>query len=130
MNSRDRTGAIQVGIENNEKTVMLREIRMQPDFVRDSIDSMLGFMRQVLADKHPGALKHGFMIGCGDSYCAAIAARQFMAKATKRHVEPVEAMEFSRYLVEDLPNNSFVFGVSNSGTVSRTIEGVRLAQTG
>ena len=37
-------------------------------------------------------------------------------------------MEFSRYLVEDLPKNSFVFGVSNSGTVSRTIEGVRLAR--
>jgi glucosamine--fructose-6-phosphate aminotransferase (isomerizing) len=30
--------------------------------------------------------------------------------------------------VGDLPANSFVFGVSNSGTVSRTIEGVRLAR--
>nr|WP_276511957.1 SIS domain-containing protein [Devosia subaequoris] len=68
------------------------------------------------------------MIGCGDSYCAAIAVRQFMMKATGRLVEAVEALEFSRYLVEDLPANSFVFGVSNSGTVSRTIEGVRLAR--
>lgn len=112
----------------SEKTVMLREIGMQPDFVKNNIDSMLAFMRQVLADRHPGALEHGFMIGCGDSYCAALAARQFMSKATGRHVEPVEALEFSRYLVEDLPKNSFVFGVSNSGTVSRTIEGVRLAR--
>src|SRR5271156_7249786 len=107
---------------------MLREISMQADFVHDNIDGMLDFMRPVLADRDPGALEHGFMIGCGDSYCAAIAARQFMAKATGRHVEPVESMEFSRYLVEDLPKNSFVFGVSNSGTVSRTIEGVRLAR--
>lgn len=107
---------------------MLREIAMQADFVKDNIDSMLAFMRQVLADRDPGTLEHGFMIGCGDSYCAAIAARQFMSKATGRHVEPVEALEFSRYLVEDLPANSFVFGVSNSGTVSRTIEGVRLAR--
>jgi glucosamine--fructose-6-phosphate aminotransferase (isomerizing) len=111
-----------------EKTVMLREIAMQADFVKDNIDSMLAFMRKVLADRDPGTLEHGFMIGCGDSYCAAIAARQFMAKATGRLVEPVESLEFSRYLVEDLPNNSFVFGVSNSGTVSRTIEGVRLAR--
>ena len=112
----------------SEKTVMLREIAMQSGFVKDNIDSMLAFMRQVLADRDPGTLEHGFMIGCGDSYCAALAARQFMSKATGRHVEPVEALEFSRYLVEDLPKNSFVFGVSNSGTVSRTIEGVRLAR--
>ena len=51
-----------------------------------------------------------------------------MMKATGRMIEPVEALEFSRYLVADLPPDSFVFGVSNSGTVSRTIEGVRLAR--
>jgi glucosamine 6-phosphate synthetase-like amidotransferase/phosphosugar isomerase protein len=112
----------------NEKTVMLREIAMQPDFVGSNIDSMLAFMREVVATRDPGTLLHGFMIGCGDSYCAAIAARQFMMKATGRFVEAVEALEFSRYLVDDLPPNSFVFGVSNSGTVSRTIEGVRLAR--
>ncbi len=112
----------------SEKTVMLREIAMQPAFVKNNIDSMLGFMRQILADRDPGTLERGFMIGCGDSYCAALAARQFMTKTTGRFVEPVEALEFSRYLVDDLPANSFVFGVSNSGTVSRTIEGVRLAR--
>jgi glucosamine--fructose-6-phosphate aminotransferase (isomerizing) len=52
----------------------------------------------------------------------------YMMKATGRFCEPVEALEFSRYLVSDLPPDSFVFGVSNSGTVSRTIEGVRLAR--
>src|SRR5690606_8432986 len=95
---------------------------------RENITDMLHYMRSVLADRDPGTLRHGFMIGCGDSYCAAIAARQFMMKATGSMVEAVEALEFSRYLVDDLPPDSFVFGVSNSGTVSRTIEGVRLAR--
>jgi glucosamine--fructose-6-phosphate aminotransferase (isomerizing) len=112
----------------NEKTVMLREIALQPEFVRANIDGMLKEMREVLSSRDPGTLEHCFMIGCGDSYCAAIAARQFMMKATGKFAEPVEALEFSRYLIEDLPANSFVFGVSNSGTVSRTIEGVRLAR--
>ncbi len=112
----------------SEKTVMLREIALQPAFVKANIDSMLTHMRTVVADRDPGTLANGFMIGCGDSYCAALAARQFMMRATGRPVEPVEALEFSRYLVGDLPQNSFVFGVSNSGTVSRTIEGVRLAR--
>lgn len=112
----------------NEKTVMLREIAMQPEFMKSNIDSMLAHMRGVVADRDPGTLEHGYMIGCGDSYCAAIAVRQFMVRATGRMVEAVESLEFSRYLVENLPANSFVFGVSNSGTVSRTIEGVRLAR--
>ncbi len=112
----------------NEKVVMLKEIALQPGFVRDNIDPMLGFMRDVVATREPGTLRHGFMIGCGDSYSAALAARSYMMKATGRFIEPVEALEFSRYLVEDLPPDSFVFGISNSGTVSRTIEGVRLAR--
>ena len=113
---------------DHEKRVMLQEIAMQPAFVRGHVDEMLSFMRNVLADRHPGTIQNGFMIGCGDSYCAAMAARSYMIKATGRWVEAVEALEFSRYLVEDLPPHSFVFGVSNSGTVSRTIEGVRLAR--
>lgn len=112
----------------NEKTVMLQEMAMQPAFVRDNVDIMLEFMRGVVAPREPGTLRHGFMIGCGDSYCAALAARMHMMKATGRFIEPVEALEFSRYLVADLPADSFVFGISNSGTVSRTIEGVRLAR--
>lgn len=112
----------------NEKAVMLREIASQPSFVRDNIDPMLSLMRDVLSSRDPGTLRHGFMIGCGDSFSAALAARLYMMKATGRFCEPVEALEFSRYLVGDLPPDSFVFGVSNSGTVSRTIEGVRLAR--
>jgi len=112
----------------DEKTVMLREIALQSEFMSASIGPMLAEMREVLASRDPGTLQHCFMIGCGDSYCAAVAARRFMMKTTGRFAEAVEAFEFSRYLVDDLPENSFVFGVSNSGTVSRTIEGVRLAR--
>jgi glucosamine--fructose-6-phosphate aminotransferase (isomerizing) len=112
----------------NEKAVMLREMAMQPAFVRDNIAPMLAVMREVLSTRAPGTLRHGFMIGCGDSFSAALAVRSYMMAATGRYVEPVEALEFSRYLVHDLPPDSFVFGISNSGTVSRTIEGVRLAR--
>ena len=112
----------------NEKAVMLKEMAQQPAFVRENIAPMMATMREVLATRVPGTLRHGFMIGCGDSFSAALAVRSYMMAATGRYVEPVEALEFSRYLVNDLPPDSFVFGVSNSGTVSRTIEGVRLAR--
>ena len=113
---------------DDEKAIMLREIAMQPAFVRENIDGMLADMRAVLHRRSVGSLRHGFLIGCGDSYAAALAARGYMARATGLWVEAVEALEFSRYLVEHIPADSFVFGVSNSGTVSRTIEGVRLAR--
>ena len=100
----------------HEKKVMLEEIATQPDFVRNSIDGMLAAMRKVLATRQPGTLRHGFMIGCGDSYCAALAARSYMMEVTGRFVEAVEALEFSRYLVSYIPDGSFVFGISNSGT--------------
>src|ERR1700730_4010522 len=107
---------------------MLHEMAMQPDFVRKNVDTMLDATRKSLAEHPSREVSTGFMIGCGDSYCAALAARSFMMDATGRMVEPVEALEFSRYLVSYIPAHSFVFGVSNSGTVSRTIEGVRLAR--
>jgi glucosamine 6-phosphate synthetase-like amidotransferase/phosphosugar isomerase protein len=113
---------------DEEKKVMLQEIAMQPDFVRDNVDPMLEATRKSLAGHHSRDINVGFVIGCGDSYCAALAARSFMMDTTGRMVEPVEALEFSRYLVPYIPAHSFVFGVSNSGTVSRTIEGVRLAR--
>ena len=112
----------------NEKAVMLKEIALQPGLRARQYRADAGLMREVLRNREPGTLRHGFAIGCGDSYAAALAARSYMMKATGRMIEPVEALEFSRYLVADLPPDSFVFGVSNSGTVSRTIEGVRLAR--
>lgn len=113
---------------DEEKKVMLQEMAMQPDFVRNNVDAMLDATRKAVAARPESNLSVGFSIGCGDSYCAALAARSFMMDITKRMIEPVESLEFSRYLVSYIPDNAFVLGVSNSGTVSRTIEGVRLAR--
>ena len=109
----------------HEKTVMIEEIELQPAFVRRSIDEVYARMKSVLASREAEKINNIFLIGCGDSYCAALAARHYMMHVTRRYVEAVESLEFSRYLVDYLPENAVVFGVSNSGTVSRTIEGVR-----
>ena len=110
---------------DHEKNVMIEEIELQPAFVRRSIDEVHERMKRALENREAEKINNIFLIGCGDSYCAALAARHYMMGATRRYVEAVESLEFSRYLVEYLPENAVVFGVSNSGTVSRTIEGVR-----
>lgn len=113
---------------DHEKQVMLKEIALQPEFVSENIDSMFSFMRDVLKDRTAGELSFAFLTGCGDSYYACLAARLYMMEATGKFVEAVEALEFSRYLVNFLPQNSVLFGVSNSGRVARTIEAVHLAR--
>jgi glucosamine 6-phosphate synthetase-like amidotransferase/phosphosugar isomerase protein len=113
---------------DDEKAVMLREIALQPAFVRAAIDGMVERARETLAPHRGRRANAGFTLGCGDSYAAGIAMRAYATAMTRRWIEPTEALEFSRYLVADLPPDSFAIGVSNSGTVARTIEGVRLAR--
>jgi glucosamine--fructose-6-phosphate aminotransferase (isomerizing) len=112
----------------DEKAVMLREIALQPAFVRGAIPDVVARVRDALRAHAGRRVSTGIVIGCGDSYCAGLAARRYLMTVTGRWIEPVEALEFARYLAADLPAESFVLGVSNSGTVARTIEGLRLAR--
>jgi glucosamine--fructose-6-phosphate aminotransferase (isomerizing) len=114
--------------DDDEKAVMLREIALQPQFVRASIAGVVARARAALAAHAGRRVTGGIAIGCGDSFCAALAARSYVSARTQRWFEPVEALEFSRYLVSDLPGDAAVIGISNSGTVARTIEGLRLAR--
>lgn len=64
-----------------------------------------------------------YLTGCGDSYFAALAARLFYDKYVGLPVEPVEGMEFSRYVAPyAVTEDALVVAVSNSGRVSRTVE--------
>lgn len=69
-----------------------------------------------------------YLVGCGDSYFAAMAARMMFERHIGVHTEPVESLEFSRYLVDFMPDESLVVAISNGGAVSRTIEAARLAR--
>ena len=69
-----------------------------------------------------------FLTGCGDSLFACQGARMFFQNVTGMDIEPVEALEFSRYLVRHAKPNAILLAVSNSGRVSRTIEAVLRAR--
>jgi glucosamine 6-phosphate synthetase-like amidotransferase/phosphosugar isomerase protein len=116
------------GLPDDEKAVMLREIAMQPDFVHASVDAVVERTRAALRAHAGRTARTSILTGCGDSFFAGEAARAYVMDVTQRWCEPVEALELSRYLVTALPPDAIVFGVSNSGTVARTIEAVRLAR--
>jgi glucosamine 6-phosphate synthetase-like amidotransferase/phosphosugar isomerase protein len=69
-----------------------------------------------------------YLVGCGDSYFAALAVRLFYNRYAGLPVEPLEAMEYARYIAPYAAKESLVVAVSNSGRVSRTVEAVHCAR--
>lgn len=70
-----------------------------------------------------------YVVGCGDSYFAALATELAFEMIAGVPTEAQNAMSFSRYAVEFVPNeDALVIGVSVSGKVSRTIEGLARAR--
>ena len=80
------------------------------------------FMREVV-QKIPRI----YLVGCGDSFYAAMAARLMFERYTGVATEAVAALEFSRYLVDYMPPGSLVIAISVSGGVSRTVEAAEWA---
>ena len=73
---------------------------------------------------------HIYITGCGDSYFAGLAARYAFARYAGVPTEALEALEFGRYAAEFLPPESLVFGISNSGKATRSVEALVNARLG
>lgn len=70
-----------------------------------------------------------YLIGCGDSLDAGIAARFAWDRMVDFPVEAVPAMTFATSVAERAPEGSLVVALSQSGKVSRVVEGVRAARS-
>ena len=91
--------------------------------------------RTILSTPEIYSLKQVVITGCGDSYCAAMAAKQAFRKLTGLSVAVLPAIEASRMELEEaigqIPNNPLIIGISNSGRVTRVMEGLmRFRQAG
>ncbi len=102
---------------------MLHEIASQSrviSLVMDKIKPQLEAMDQTLFAQ----VQHIYITGCGDSYFAGLAARYAFEKFTRVVTEPLEALEFGRYVAEFIPQRSLVLGISNSGKAARAVEAI------
>ncbi len=98
---------------------LLREL--YPVFVEEA--------RRVVAQSSLHTMQRLHLIGCGDSYMAALAAELAFEMIAGVPAEPQNAMTFARYAAEFVPTEGVaVIGISVSGGVSRTIEGVLRAR--
>ncbi|HZQ09632.1 MAG TPA: SIS domain-containing protein [Anaerolineae bacterium] len=103
-------------------------ISLQARLVHEVIRRLEPQVEQVITPELAGQLEKIYLTGCGDSHYAGVAARLAFDKYSGVQTEPLESLEFSRYVVDYAPNNSLVIGISNSGQVSRSIETLVLAR--
>ena len=68
-----------------------------------------------------------YTAGCGDSFYAGLACEMAFARFCRLPVKALPAMHFARYEVDNALTPAVLFGISNSGAVSRTIEAVAMA---
>ncbi|MEW5815451.1 MAG: SIS domain-containing protein [Spirochaetota bacterium] len=104
------------------------EIKKNKERYKAVIDAIQPQLGRVITPDIIKGIRKIYIAGCGDSLFAALGSRLFFEKVTGLDIEPIEAMEFSRYTVENIKTDALVLAVSNSGRVSRLIEAILKAR--
>ena len=104
------------------------DIRRQGAVVAEQVP-LLRQAAEAVAGDLPPRPERVYLIGCGDSLDGAMASRPVWERLLPDSVvEAVPAMTFSSYAVDSAPPGSLVVALSQSGKVTRVIEGVRAAR--
>ena len=106
---------------------MLAQIDSLPDLIRSVTRSYAESVRSSLDEGLCRSVERIYMMGCGDSHHAALGAELAFEQFSGLPTEALTAMQFARYAAEFMPTHSLVIGTSVSGEVSRTLEGLLLA---
>ena len=105
------------------------DIRRQGTIMAEQVP-MLRQAAEAVVGGLPSRPERVYLIGCGDSLDGAMASRPVWERLLPDSVvEAVPAMTFSSYAVDTAPPGSLVVALSQSGKVTRVIEGVRAART-
>lgn len=108
--------------------LLRRDIHRQGDVLREMAGPLRAAAQEVAA-AIKGELPRIYLVGCGDSLDAGMATRMTWERLTGLAVEAVPAMSFSYGLVGTAPAGSLVVALSQSGTVRRVVESVRVARS-
>jgi glucosamine--fructose-6-phosphate aminotransferase (isomerizing) len=102
-------------------------VAAQASLVPLIIDAIVPRVTQLFTREAVRRIPRIYLVGCGDSLYAAMAARLMFERYTGVATEAVAALEFSRYLVDYMTPGSLVIAISVSGGVSRTVEAAEWA---
>ena len=104
--------------------IMAEEISAQAKLFELCGDDLIAQTKAILdSTDFVSKVDRVYITGCGDSWCAGIACRDFFIKTTGLPVEVHQALEFSRYVCPaEVSENAIVLSISSSGKVARTVE--------
>lgn len=111
---------------------MRRQVFSVPELIRTMYPLVEPKARYALTTPEIYSIHKIIIVGSGDSYCAALAAKHVFAEMTSLFVEVVTPMELARHYptrsMGDFPKNPLVIAISNSGQVTRAVEAITRAR--
>ncbi len=81
-----------------------------------------------LADKWRGKIGRVVILGCGDSWFAAIATRLAWERLTGLPTEPAQAFDWAHYASATANARTLVIGLTSGGNTPAVMAGLRMAQ--
>jgi glucosamine--fructose-6-phosphate aminotransferase (isomerizing) len=110
-------------------TPMDDQILSLPDLMSECLPAFTADIRTLIGPALAGDLRQVYIIGCGDSHMAAVGCELAFCSLAGVPCRAMAALHFARYTAPFLadPQGTLVIGVSTSGEVARTLEGLRLA---
>jgi glucosamine--fructose-6-phosphate aminotransferase (isomerizing) len=110
------------------RQMMYAQIMSQPALLLEVFDATERMVQDAFSHFQPQRWQAIYTAGCGDSFYAGLACEMAFARFCRLPVKALSAMQFARYEADRLPQHAVLFGISNSGHVSRSIEAVGLAR--
>ena len=108
---------------------MIAQVQSLPELIRSEFDALDRRVRLMMNHDEWLSVKRVVITGCGDSHMAGVAAELAFEQIACMPTEPMRAMKAryaAPYKLSHFPRNPLVFGISVSGTVSRTREAIGL----
>lgn len=111
---------------------MILEICSLPSLLKETFQNLDDTIRTKLDHELCLSLKRVFIAGCGDSHNVGVNSELVFHRLAGIPAQALTAMNFARYIAGFLPatgpKTNLVIGISVSGEVSRTVEGLLLAR--
>lgn len=112
---------------NKINTDLENAVYSQPQLVKEILENVRPQLPRVLDQETARRIEKIYITGCGDSFFAGAATELAFHQLAGIDTQPIEALNFSRYISPFVKPGSLLISISNSGKVSRTIEATQRA---